>query len=382
MANKINEVERSEYISSQIITYMGNKRKLLGIIGDTIEKISKDLGKKEITIGDGFSGSGVVSRLFKTMSLELYTNDLAGYSKTLNECYLANPSEKDKEKIKKYIDEANKLGNEKKENMPTNIKWISKHWSPTEKEIKEGDRAYFTNENGKRIDVMRNYIESIPTKYKSYVLGPLLVESSIHNNTNGQFSAYFKDGNKGAYGGKNKVDIKRITKNIEIPYPLFEGSKCKVHISQKDTNEWAKETEVDIMYYDPPYNKHPYNIYYFMLDIINNWDKTIDIPDTNRGQPTDRVKSAYNSIKNAKNAMIDLIKNTRAKYILLSYNDGGIIPIKELDELLEESNYGNIIKIPIDHKTYNRLKGLSDYKRKGEYKPVKEYLYVCTKLKT
>ena len=119
-----------------------------------------------------------------------------------------------------------------------------------------------------------------------------------------------------------------------------------------------------------------------MLDIINNWDKTIDIPDTNRGQPTDRVKSAYNSIKNAKNAMIDLIKNTRAKYILLSYNDGGIIPIKELDELLEESNYGNIIKIPIDHKTYNRLKGLSDYKRKGEYKPVKEYLYVCTKLKT
>ena len=111
---------------------------------------------------------------------------------------------------------------------------------------------------------MRNYIESIPSKYKSYVLGPLLVESSIHNNTNGQFSAYFKDGNKGAYGGKNKVDIKRITKNIEIPYPLFEGSKCKVHISQKDTNEWAKETEVDIMYYDPPYNKHPYNVYYFM----------------------------------------------------------------------------------------------------------------------
>ena len=119
MANKINEVERSEYISSQIITYMGNKRKLLGIIGDTIEKISKEMGKKDITIGDGFSGSGVVSRLFKTMSRELYTNDLAGYSKTLNECYLANPSEKDKGKIKKYIDEANKLGNEKQTSFRT-----------------------------------------------------------------------------------------------------------------------------------------------------------------------------------------------------------------------------------------------------------------------
>jgi adenine-specific DNA-methyltransferase len=143
-----------------------------------------------------------------------------------------------------------------------------------------------------------------------------------------------------------------------------------------DSNEWAAQSpELDVMYYDPPYNKHPYNIYYFMLDIINDWDKTIDIPDTYRGQPKTRTKSLYNSISHAKKTLSDLIENTHSKYIILSYNDGGIVPISELDALLEKSHL-LVKKIPIDHKIYNRLKGIGNYKRTEDYKPVKEYLYV------
>ena len=146
-----------------------------------------------------------------------------------------------------------------------------------------------------------------------------------------------------------------------------------------DTNEWAKQlASVDIVYYDPPYNKHPYNIYYFLLDIINTWDKTAQIPDTNRGQPDDRIKSLYNSMSKAKDAMDDLLQNTKAKYIILSYNDGGIIPIPVLDELLAKHGK-SVDKIPIDHKTYNRLKGISNYKRTKEYKAVKEFIYVLKK---
>ena len=42
---------------------------------------------------DLFSGSGIVSRYFKKYSNHLITNDLEGYSYTLNECYLANKSD-------------------------------------------------------------------------------------------------------------------------------------------------------------------------------------------------------------------------------------------------------------------------------------------------
>ena len=77
-----------------------------------------------------------------------------------------------------------------------------------------------------------------------------------------------------------------------------------------DTNEWVKKIpKLDLVYYDPPYNKHPYSIYYFLLDILNNWD-SIEIPDTNRGQPLTWNKSMYNSITYAEKTFEDLIDNT------------------------------------------------------------------------
>ena len=149
-----------------------------------------------------------------------------------------------------------------------------------------------------------------------------------------------------------------------------------------DTNDWIKsisaKKKLDVVYYDPPYNKHPYSIYYFLLDIINDWDKSIDIPGSNRGQPLNWFTSNYNSKKHAKSALEDLIKHTNASYIVLSYNDGGIIPIPELDSILKDVA-SSVEKIPITHKTYNRLKGISNYKREKEYKPVKEFLYVMKK---
>ena len=91
------------FLKEQIITYMGNKRKLLNIISDELDEIKKAMKKDNIKIGDGFSGSGVVSRLFKTKEKELYANDLAGYSKTLNACYLSSPTKSELQKIKEYI---------------------------------------------------------------------------------------------------------------------------------------------------------------------------------------------------------------------------------------------------------------------------------------
>jgi len=376
------------YLSGQIITYMGNKRKLLPIISDIIDNIKTELGYAELTIGDGFAGSGIVSRLFKTKARALYTNDLAGYSKTLNECYLSTPDEVRLQQIKMYIDAAN--------NQETNASggqggctpsFISGNWAPATPTITAADRVYFTYENGKRIDAIRNYIDTIPSEYRSFLLAPLLVQCSIHNNTNGQFSAFYKDAtaSKGAYGGKNGIDLKRITHPITLPYPLLElDHPCEIIISQLDTNIWARNlknnnVEMDIVYYDPPYNKHPYNNYYFLLNIINTWDKTITIPRTNRGQ-SNRTKSLYNSTTStkAKDAINDLLLNTNAKYIILSYNDGGIIPISDLDALLAKHGK-SVEKIPIDHKTYNRLKGISNYKRTKEYKEVKEFMYVIKK---
>ena len=106
-----------------------------------------------------------------------------------------------------------------------------------------------------------------------------------------------------------------------------------------------------MVYYDPPYNKHPYCIYYFLLDIIAKWDTSAIIPDTVRGQPKNWKRSNYNSITNAKTTFEELIKNTNSNYILISYNNTGIIKPEDMQLILNK--YGNVEKIELEHKTYN-----------------------------
>lgn len=379
-------MDEKDFFTKQILTYMGNKRKYLLKIDEIIDLIKKELNKENISIAEGFSGSGIVSRLFKNrinknMNIKLeefYVNDISGYSKTLNECFLTSTKNLSTDDIEILILHLKKLRNiTETDNNPH--PFIAKFWAPnSDADIKPGERVYFTAENGKTIDQMLFYIKNnVEEKYKSYLLAPLLVQCSIHNNTNGQFSAYYKDENKekGMYGGKNSVDLNRIKGKIKPIMPILTDHYANVHISQNDVIEWIKNIpSVDLVYYDPPYNKHPYNIYYFLLDIINNYDTTIDVPDTYRGQPKNWVKSNYCSYSKAKNEFSKLIELTKSKYILISYNNKGIIPIPELENILNEK--GKVYKIPFENGAYNKYLGIAEKKRQKKKEKLEEFLWL------
>lgn len=363
--------KNTSYLSSQIITYLGNKRKFITTFDKIINNLKSNINKKNIIIGDGFSGSGIVSRLCKLHASKLYVNDIAFYSKTLNECYLNNLSNNDRKKVNNYIDEANNFV--EYDNNHIIPSYIEKNWSASSDTIiKDNERGYFTNTNGKRIDKYCYFIKNnVPIKFQPFLMGPLIVKCSIHNNTSGQFASYYKN----HFGGIKKNDLNRITKKIILEHPVYVKNTCKSIISQMNTNDWVKNIpQVDIMYYDPPYNKHPYSIYYFMLDIVNHWNINSTIPNTLRGQEKNWFKSDYNSYVNAEKSFIDLIQNTKAKYIVLSYNSTGIIPLKRFTEILETK--GTVEKIPYTHATYNRLKGVANYKRKKENKIIKEFIWI------
>jgi len=53
--------EDPDYLSRQLITYIGNKRSLLGHIGVALERVKQRLGKNRLQVVDLFSGSGVVT---------------------------------------------------------------------------------------------------------------------------------------------------------------------------------------------------------------------------------------------------------------------------------------------------------------------------------
>jgi adenine-specific DNA-methyltransferase len=62
------------YLTKQIIAYIGNKRRLLELIHLGI-KSSVGKVEKGMKFLDVFSGSGIVSRLAKSLNFEVFCND-------------------------------------------------------------------------------------------------------------------------------------------------------------------------------------------------------------------------------------------------------------------------------------------------------------------
>ena len=363
---------KKPFFSSHLITYIGNKRRLLPFLYTAFLDIRKKLGKEKLIILDGFVGSGSTARLLKAFASELHVNDLEDYSETVNRAYLSNKSEIDLIKLNNYIEwlNANKLNIK-----PKKTGFIEKNYAPQKDDnVKDGERVFYTNTNAKIIDNTRRLIEEVPEPYKTHCLASLIVKSSVHNNTSGVFKGFHKKNGIGHFGGKGENALQRIKKEIHLDMPIFSDFECPVHVHKRDTNELVKDKNLpifDLVYYDPPYNQHPYGSNYFMLNIINE-GKPRDIQNGVSGISKDWNRSAYNKRKVAEDAMADLLENTRARFIAISYNNEGIIPIDRFKTIL--SKHGTWTLVDQDYNTYRGSRNL----RNRDIK-VKELLWVLEK---
>ncbi len=124
-------------------------------------------------------------------------------------------------------------------------------------------------------------------------------------------------------------------------------------------------------YFDPPYNQHPYGSNYFMLNLISS-EKDLDIQDGVSGIVKNWNRSHYNKRKKAEKAMNDLISSTNARFILISYNNEGIIPTEVFKSILEK--YGAVTLKTQEYNTYRGSRNLKDRDNK-----VQELLWVLEK---
>jgi len=360
------------FFNSHLITYIGNKRRLLPFLHKAFLKIRQKIGKDKLVILDGFAGSGAVARLLKAFASELHINDLEGYAETLNKTYLANKSEIDVNKLEEYI---NWLNKNKLKPQKTSPGFIEKNYSPKEDDnVQPGERVFYTNTNAKIIDNLRELINKIPEPYKHFCLSALLVKASIHTNTSGVFKGFHKRNGNGHFGGNGENALSRIKREIILDTPILSEFECPVTIHRKDTNELVRDKHLpafDLVYYDPPYNQHPYGSNYFMLNIINDGSE-IEIQNGVSGIAKAWNRSVYNKRQAAEKAMDQLLADTRSRFIAISYNDEGIIPIERFKEIL--SKYGQWEVIDQDYNTYRGSRNL-----RNRDIQVKELLWILEK---
>jgi len=362
--------EKKEYLTHQLITYIGNKRALLDFIGVGVKKVQTKLNKNKLKMFDVFSGSGIVARYFKQFSDLLIVNDLEKYSKVINECYLSNESELNLNLLREYYEE---LVSKSNKELLCGI--IAENYAPSDNEnIKPDERVFYTRRNAMYIDTVRLLIDTLPQNEQKYFLAPLLSEASIHANTSGVFKGFYKNKETGLgqFGGKNRDALFRITGDIMLPFPIFSNFNSETIICNSDSNEIIGSLpEVDIAYLDPPYNQHPYGSNYFMLNLILEYKYPEKISKVS-GIPENWNRSAFNKENHALNALTCLVENIKAKYVLVSFNSEGFISIEQMKNMLER--FGKLEVLETKYNTFRGSRNLN-----GREIHVKEYLYLLEK---
>ncbi|MBR4373836.1 MAG: DNA adenine methylase [Treponema sp.] len=367
------------YLTEQIIAYIGNKRKLLPLIYSAIENTGLEL-KAGLKFFDIFSGSGVVSRMAKSLGFEVYTNDWECYANVIAKGYIGT-NESDvtelfgsEEKFNEKLNEINSLKNPTSEEQ-----YIAKYYAP--KEFDSGladfntERLFYTRQNALAIDKIRNYIEKNYSerenpsnlkeieaenkkneKIKNLLLSVLIYEAATHTNTSGVFKAFHK-----GFGGHGKDALKRIMTGIKLSRPPLIDSTQKIHIFQENANEVVKKVKgIDIAYLDPPYNQHQYGSNYHLLNTIAKWDH-IPAPLTlnSKGVLKEKAairhdwvntKSDYCYKEIAEKSFSELIGNIDAKHILISYSTDGIIPFEKMREICTKK--GKLTIVTNEYSTY------------------------------
>lgn len=368
MKKVVNEnYENEEYLTEQIITYIGNKRSLLGFIGDAVDVVKAELKKDKLDVVDIFSGSGIVSRYLKQHSSKIIANDLEDYSYVLNKCYLSNKNDLDMDELVSWY-------NYLKENLDTDLKdgLISEMYAPKDiNNIRPGERCFYTTRNAKYIDTARQLINDVPEQYQVYFIAPLLTEASVKNNTSGVFKGFYKNSKTGVgqFGGNDKNALSRITRDIDLPFPVFSNFNCEVEVYKEDANELVKKLNmVDLIYMDPPYNQHPYGSNYFMLNLIDDYVKPKEVSEVS-GIPTDWHRSKFNQAREALKTFEELCRNAKAKYLLISFNNEGFIKKEEMVNMLSK-----IGDVTVMEKKYNTFRGSRNLNNRDIH--VKEYLYL------
>ena len=206
---------------------------------------------------------------------------------------------------------------------------ISSLYAPKDDaDIQPGERVFYTRENAILLDSARRALDAaVPARYFELLLAPLLAEASVHANTSGVFKGFYKDRRGiGTFGGEGKNALSRICGEVELRKPVLSRFSCDSVVLRGDANEVAQSIEpVDLAYFDPPYNQHPYGSNYFMLNLLVENRVPASVSKVS-GIPEGWNHSRYNQRQEAETALFALLASTPAKFLMVSYNSEGFIP--------------------------------------------------------
>ena len=334
--------------------YIGNKTKLLGFIDRTMD----ELGIHSGVLCDPFAGTASVARHMKERGFQIVSADLMRYSYVLQRAYVVVDEYPEFAGLSREVGFSPPSGEDaRKKVLQKTVQFLNglqdgrggfiyRSYCPGGSGSR---RLYFTDDNGRRIDVIRQRLdrwqsEGRLTEDEYYLLLASLIEAAdAVANISGVYCAFLKTLYPNA---KHSLKLK--------PPRIIAGRSGRHAALLGDANELIEKVRCDILYLDPPYNVRQYACNYHILETIaDGWSaKEPRIYGKTGMRPYKHQRSRYCCRRKGERALTDLIakarRHTGCTHVLMSYNDEGVIPRTSIERILKEGG------LPDTYRTFRR----------------------------
>lgn len=317
--------------------YLGSKEALIEPITQLLH--DRKLLQSNLVFFDAFSGMGSVSDSVKGIYNHIVINDSLACSTTftLGRLY-ANECKFDLLGFDPicYLNDHHEVRHD----------FIYTNYSPGGSE-----RMYFSAENAGRIDFFRLKIEEwrkchlLTDQEYNYLLACLLESVSKVSNTAGVYGAFLKH-----------WDCRATKPIIFCKLDVKEGTCPTIeHYNEKIENIIDK-VDCDILYLDPPYTQNQYGTQYHLLETLVLND-TPTISRVTGSRPTSPMRSNWSKMYHAHILLDKVIAETKAKHIILSYNNDGLMSKDFIESTMKRYGYEDSFScIILNYKKYNNTK--------------------------
>ncbi len=328
--------------------YMGSKNKLLGDIWSVASQFQFE------NVIDLFSGSGVVSYMFKANGKRVFSNDYMSMSATLATAMVENNTEHLTERDVMRLLEPAKAPDRFVETTFAGL--------------------YFSDEDNRLIDSLRANIARIKNKHKRAIASSALIRACFKKRPRGVFTYVghrYDDGRKDLLLSFQDQFVAAVDAINGAVFDNGRENKSCNHDAMSVRNKERGLVYIDPPYYSPFSDNEYVRRYHFVEGIARDW-KGVEIQQHTTTKKFKSYPTPFSSRKGAAEAFDQLFKQFRDSVLLVSYSSNSQ-PTKEEMVALMARHKAHVEVVPVNHR-YSF--GNQGHKVGDNNNAVSEYLFV------
>lgn len=345
--------------------YIGNKTRLLPFLDDVLE--AEGIHCRGTAV-DPFCGTAAVARHLKSRGFRVVAGDLQQYAVVQAIAQVETNAYPDfrslgcRSRGQAGLQDAVALLN-RLEGRPG---FFFRHYAPSGS---GGLRQYFSDDNARRIDAVREQLAIWLAEGRLDRAGFHVLLASLID------AADFVANMSGTYGAFLKIWRSMALKPLTLKPLELLPSRRRHRAVLSGAAELVAATPCDLLYLDPPYTNRQYATNFHILETLAVGDRP-PLRGKTGLRPTASQLSGFARRRTAEPELAGLLARARARHILLSYSDEGLIPHDRLVGLLAPMG-----RLRLYERVYRRFRTERDHERRRYRRPddrVLERVYALT----